>query len=93
MTTTTTQTINPDGVTAVPCPSWCDVDHAGWPAAGGFHASGNPPAGLPMFRLWQTDQLGCPMQLVIGGETLSVSQVYELGIALIDAADELEAQS
>ena len=36
---TTTTPINPDSATAIPCPSWCTVDHTDMPPGVGFHAS------------------------------------------------------
>jgi hypothetical protein len=98
MTTTTTTTINPDSVTAIPCPSWCTVDHTDMPPGAGFHASDTigpeiAASGRAPARLWQTDQPGSPAGIIIAGELLNADQTHGMGVALLRAAKVLEREA
>lgn len=91
MTTTTTP---PDITTAIPCPSWCTVDHSDMPPGAGFHAgSGLVGAKLITSRLWQTDQVGTRPGVVIAGQFLSEAEAHELGMSLVRASDVLRREA
>lgn len=84
MTSTTTPT------TAIPCPTWCTIDHVAFPGAGFFHAGadlGDTPRAR--MRLWQQDAPGAMVGVVFAGELLSEAATRELGHALVRAADAL----